>query len=545
MSNASDLEQYMLELINAERAAVGVAPLAFNGDLNEAAEDHTAWMLATNTFSHGGAGGSSPGDRMATAGYQFTGSWTWGENIAWRSERGDPGYQDDVAALHQNLMNSSGHRANILSGNYREVGVGFMDGDYNGWDAAMVTQNFARSGSALFLTGVAYEDQDGDDFYDPGEGLDAILVSINGGGNTIQTMTTASGGYQAALTNGTYSVTFSSGGQTIGTHQVTIAGQNVKLDLVDPDVGGSGGATSGNDVLVGDAGANTIDGLGGDDSLYGIDGNDLLIGGAGADRLAGGNGADSLLGNDGADDLKGEAGNDWIDAGSNADVATGGGGNDSIIGGTGHDALNGNSGDDHLLGGAGNDRLYGANSTNSLGVDILDGGSGDDKLYADAGDIVDGGSGYDFLVARGPSGLDADLNAMSVEKALGSPHDDILDGSGVTGQRLYLRGMNGDDALIGGAMNDRLIGGDDDDFLSGGLARDVMVGGSGADLFANDASDGNFDIITDYRASQGDRIVDGASHVFNGTNTYVYDSAGTAIFRLNNYDADSDGILYA
>ena len=545
MSNASDLEQYMLELINAERAAAGVAPLAFNGDLNESAEDHTAWMLATDTFSHTGAGGSSPGDRMAAAGYQFTGSWTWGENIAMQSERGAPGYQDDVADLHESLMNSSGHRANILSGNYREIGVGFMDGEYNGWDVATVTQNFARSGSGLFLTGVAYQDQDGDDFYDPGEGLDSIRVSISNGDNTVQTTTTVSGGYQAALTNGTYTVTFSADGQTISTHQVTIAGQNVKLDLIDPEIDGDGGATAGDDVLVGDAGANTIDGLGGDDSLYGVEGDDLLIGGSGGDRLAGGDDADSLVGNDGADNLKGEAGNDWIDAGSGDDVATGGDGADSIIGGTGHDALNGNNGDDHLLGGAGNDRLYGANSTKSLGVDMLEGGSGDDKLYADADDIVDGGSGYDFLVARGPSGLDADLNAMSVEKALGSPHDDILDGSGVTGESLYLRGKDGDDVLTGGAMNDRLIGGNDDDFLSGGLSRDVMVGGSGADLFANDASDGTFDIVTDYRASQGDRIVDGASHVFNGTNTYVYDSAGTAIFRLNNYDADSDGILYA
>jgi serralysin len=45
-------------------------------------------MLATNTFSHQGDGGSSAGERMAAAGYDFTGSWTWGENLAWYGTTG-------------------------------------------------------------------------------------------------------------------------------------------------------------------------------------------------------------------------------------------------------------------------------------------------------------------------------------------------------------------------------------------------------------------------------------------------------------------------
>ena len=73
MSYASAYEQYMLELINAERADVSAQPLAFNTYLNNSSEDHSAWMLEKDIFSHTGITGSNPGERMQAAGYQFTG----------------------------------------------------------------------------------------------------------------------------------------------------------------------------------------------------------------------------------------------------------------------------------------------------------------------------------------------------------------------------------------------------------------------------------------------------------------------------------------
>ncbi len=75
MIQPSVLEQYMLELVNAARAKVGSQPLAFNLNLNQAAEDHSQWMLATDEFSHTGAGGSQPDQRMSAAGYGFSGFW--------------------------------------------------------------------------------------------------------------------------------------------------------------------------------------------------------------------------------------------------------------------------------------------------------------------------------------------------------------------------------------------------------------------------------------------------------------------------------------
>jgi uncharacterized protein YkwD len=46
MSQASALEQYLLELVNGERSQAGVQPLALDDRLNAAAEDHSRWMIA-------------------------------------------------------------------------------------------------------------------------------------------------------------------------------------------------------------------------------------------------------------------------------------------------------------------------------------------------------------------------------------------------------------------------------------------------------------------------------------------------------------------
>lgn len=228
-------EQYFLELINAERKKAGVQPLAFDYDLSEAAAKHTSWMLATDTFSHTGAGGSSPTQRIQAAGYSLNGSWATGENIAWATTRAPTGYADEVRLLHTNLMNSAGHRANILNGNFREVGLGFEVGDYRGRSGAFVTENFGKSGSDVFLTGVAFDDKDGDRFYDPGEQLSGINVTARSStGALFKTTTMTAGGYDLALKAGTYQITFSGAGIDPFSKTVTIGSKNVKLDLVDP-----------------------------------------------------------------------------------------------------------------------------------------------------------------------------------------------------------------------------------------------------------------------------------------------------------------------
>ena len=153
MTVATSVERLMLDLINDERRQAGVDPLELERQLNTSAENHSEWMLDRNVFSHTGQGGSSAGDRMADAGFDFSGSWSWGENVAWQSERGASGIADDVRNLHESLMNSPGHRANILSANFDYIGIGVEVGNFSGYDAVMVTQNFAKTGAPVQIDG--------------------------------------------------------------------------------------------------------------------------------------------------------------------------------------------------------------------------------------------------------------------------------------------------------------------------------------------------------------------------------------------------------
>ncbi|MBD0274831.1 MAG: calcium-binding protein [Acetobacteraceae bacterium] len=238
-------------------------------------------------------------------------------------------------AFHDGLFRSAGHRTNILSDAFKEVGIGIAVGEYQGSTGADATQNFARSGSAAFLTGVAFDDKDSDRFYDPGEGLGRVNVSIvSSAGAAYQTTTWDAGGYQLALPAGQYTVTFSGGGLAAPVAKAAAIGlANVKLDL-DADAGAApapapslpppasgitraGGA--GNNTLSGSAGDDVLSGGGGSDRLSGGAGNDTLSGGAGGDILSGGGGSDRLSGGAGADHLFGGAGADTFAFASVAD----------------------------------------------------------------------------------------------------------------------------------------------------------------------------------------------------------------------------------
>lgn len=136
----SEWEIYLLQLINASRAEAGAGALAFDAELSDAAERHTSWMLATDSFGHTGEGGSSPAQRAAGAGYGYR---ALGENVAYVGGP-DAAVLDaaDVEALHANLLASPGHRASLLNPAYTEVGLGIEQGDYRGWPAVFVTEVF-------------------------------------------------------------------------------------------------------------------------------------------------------------------------------------------------------------------------------------------------------------------------------------------------------------------------------------------------------------------------------------------------------------------
>ena len=134
------VEQHLLDLINGDRKAAGLQPLRFDAELDRAADGHTNWMDANDVLSHTGINGSNPGARIKAESYDAV---RWSENVAYSSDKATPGLDNaDAAGLHQSLMNSSGHRANILDPNVSEVGLGLKMGTMNGKPTAYVTEVF-------------------------------------------------------------------------------------------------------------------------------------------------------------------------------------------------------------------------------------------------------------------------------------------------------------------------------------------------------------------------------------------------------------------
>jgi uncharacterized protein YkwD len=122
-----DLEKQMLDLVNKERQANGLNPLAPDPELTEVARAHSADMFARGYFAHDTPEGLSPFDRMHAANVRFT---TAGENLA---------LAPTLMLAHTGLMNSPGHRANILRREFGRVGIGVMDGGMRG---LMISQEF-------------------------------------------------------------------------------------------------------------------------------------------------------------------------------------------------------------------------------------------------------------------------------------------------------------------------------------------------------------------------------------------------------------------
>ncbi|HTF97460.1 MAG TPA: CAP domain-containing protein [Cellvibrio sp.] len=210
------------------------APLAHNLLLIDSSRKHSQWMLDQDIFSHKGINNTNPDDRMVAAGYQFTGSSVSGENIAWGGTTGSTINLTSYAiSQHEGLFKSAGHRMNILSENFRELGVGQREGYFmqegNNYLSSMLTQNFARSGSNYFLTGVVYSDNNNNEFYDVGEGLSGVTITTNGKSYPVYN----SGAYSIPLSNGNYELSIT--GDTLGSpvyYSVQIANQNKKLDVI-------------------------------------------------------------------------------------------------------------------------------------------------------------------------------------------------------------------------------------------------------------------------------------------------------------------------
>jgi len=122
-------EQDMTALVNQERAKIGLGQLKFDVNLRTVARSHSTDMFERGYFSHYSPEGETVADRAMDAGIDFL---VIGENLA---------YAPTLESAHKGLMNSEGHRANILSSDYGRIGIGVMDGSVYG---KMFTQVFSN-----------------------------------------------------------------------------------------------------------------------------------------------------------------------------------------------------------------------------------------------------------------------------------------------------------------------------------------------------------------------------------------------------------------
>ena len=381
MTIATDLERYLLDLMNAARAQIGVHALTLEQNLNASADAHTQWMLDTGTFSHSGLNGSRAVDRMALADFDLGTSWDWAENIGAEQVSNAGGYFDEVDSIFQVWMNSPTHRTNILNSDLDVVGLGIIYGTLPpaigpNLSGIMATQNFGASNGLYDLDILG---ESGADTLAGGAGDD----DINGAAGSDVIMTHAGADYVAAGEGN---------------------------DMVN--------AGTGNDTVSGNAGHDTLTGGDGNDDLSGGDGDDLLAGGADTAVHQDNNGNDTVIGTAQADMLLARAGDDRLEGGAGDDRLFGGSGDDSLFGGIGADVLFGNAGNDQMFGQDGDDRAYGAG-----GNDLISDGAGNDLLDAGAGfDTLNGGAGNDTLFG----GADAD-HFVFTDTAGGFGHDTIAD----------------------------------------------------------------------------------------------------------------------
>ena len=220
----------------------------------------------------------------------------------------------------------------------------------------------------------------GDDYIDGGNGDD----KLNGGdGNDTLVFQDATNGVNVNLL----------------IQEATGAG-NDKLYGFENIVGGKF-----NDILIGNNKDNVIseDGFDppvgiiatGNDMMFGFGGNDSLYSDNGNDTLNGGSGDDYLYGGINNCVLNGNSGNDTIADGNLSSFQLG---NDLLNGGSGDDTLTSSAGNDTLIGGGGNDNLYFVNGQ-FYRAGTMKGGAGDDNLYgwSIAGGKLDGGDGNDYI----------------------------------------------------------------------------------------------------------------------------------------------------
>jgi uncharacterized protein YkwD len=142
VTSVSRLNSQVVQEVNRVRAQHGLKPLARSSSLTRAAAAHSRSMATDGYFAHESSDGSVFWQRIklfySASGHSY---WAVGENLVWSS----PNLTAKQAV--KMWMNSPPHRANLLSGTWREIGLSAVyssdaPGDYQDQAATIVTADF-------------------------------------------------------------------------------------------------------------------------------------------------------------------------------------------------------------------------------------------------------------------------------------------------------------------------------------------------------------------------------------------------------------------
>lgn len=114
LAKTDELEKEMLALVNRERTQRGLPPLALSPALSEVARRYARQMIEGDFFAHQDPQGNGMVERVKGAGLGYR---RLAENLS---------FAPDLAASHQGLMESPGHRQNILNPQVTEAGIGIQ-----------------------------------------------------------------------------------------------------------------------------------------------------------------------------------------------------------------------------------------------------------------------------------------------------------------------------------------------------------------------------------------------------------------------------------
>ena len=300
-----------------------------------------------------------------------------------------------------------------------------------------------------------------------------------------------------------------------------------QLDSIENLVGSAHG-----DTLGGDDSDNVINGLAGENHLYGYGGNDVLWGGDDKDSLDGGEGADVL---------KGFGGNDFLIGGTQADTMWGGTGDDLYSVDNAGDVVTEFAGEgsdtvwasiDYTLGdqvenltlvnigglnGTGNDLdnvIVGNDYTNLLngggGVDTIAGNAGDDIIDGGANaDTMLGGQGFDIFIVDDPGDVVLEYAGEGLDQVQTSVSYALTAGSEVEvlyADQTTTAAIN----LVGNELDNFLAGNDGVNIIAGGLGLDTLRGEGSGDVFlwssVAESRSNNPDVVIDFNRAEGDLL---------------------------------------